>query len=124
QKLVAGLDTEDAMEKTVRTFPHKNADAEDVAKQLQDQNKNQDSSSHYPYYIFGGMGGNRPSSKKPSIVADRRRNSLIVQAPPAQMESIEKMIQELDEPVSDDTLAPKNFPLKYVSADDIEDVLN
>ena len=40
------------------------------------------------------------------------------------MEGIEKMIQELDEPVSDDSLAPRIYPLKYVSAVDIEDVLN
>jgi general secretion pathway protein D len=40
------------------------------------------------------------------------------------MPSVEKMIQELDEPVTDDSLAPKIYPLKYVSAVDIEDVLN
>src|SRR5207247_1960967 len=83
KKLATGLDTEDAMEKMVRTFPLKNADAEDVAKQLQDLNHDQDSSSRYPYYIFSSMGGNKASSKKLSVVADRRRNSLIVQAPPA-----------------------------------------
>ena len=59
-----------------------------------------------------------------SVVADRRRNCVIVQAPPAQMDGIEKMIKELDEPVSDDSLAPRIYPLKYVSAVDIEDVLN
>src|SRR5207249_3457786 len=55
---------------------------------------------------------------------DRRRNTLIVQAPPAQMDYIGKMIAELDEPVSDDSLAPKIYALKYISAVDIEDVLN
>ena len=40
------------------------------------------------------------------------------------MENIEKLIKALDEPVSDETLAPKIFRLKYVSAPDIEDVLN
>ena len=45
QKLISGLDTEEAMEKVTRTFPLKNADAQDVAKQLQDLNKDQDSSS-------------------------------------------------------------------------------
>src|SRR5436309_9665191 len=59
-----------------------------------------------------------------SVVADRRRNTLIVQAPPAQMDYIGKMIAELDEPVSDDSLAPKIYALKYISAVDIEDVLN
>ena len=40
------------------------------------------------------------------------------------MEGIAKMIKTLDEPVTDNNLAPKIFRLKYVSASDIEDVLN
>lgn len=121
--LVAELDTAEAQEKVMRTFPLKNADAEDVARQLQELNRDQDSSSRYPFYIFSSSPQGK-TSKKMSVVADRRRNSLIVQAPPAQMDSIEKMVKELDEPVTDDSLAPKIFPLKYVSAVDIEDVLN
>jgi general secretion pathway protein D len=125
QKLVAALDTEDAQEKVVQTFILKNADAQDVAKQLQDLNQQGDSSSRYPYYyFFSGSSQNDRGHKKMSVVADRRRNSLVVQAPPAQMEGIARMIQELDEPVSDDSLAPRIFHLKYVSAVDIEDVLN
>jgi len=48
----------------------------------------------------------------------------LVQASPAAMENMAKLIAELDEPVSDNSLAPKIFRLKYVSATDIEDVLN
>lgn len=124
EKLVASLDTEEAQEKSMRAFPLKNADAEDVAKQLQDLNQDQDSASRYPYYIFSSsMSGNR-GSKKATFVADRRRNTVIVQSPPAALDNIAKMIQELDEPVTDDSLAPKIFRLKYVSAADIEEVLN
>ena len=122
ETLVAMLDTEDAQEKTTQTFMLKNADAQDVAKQLQDLNQNQNSSgARYAYYY------SMPSEtapKKSSVVADRRRNAVIVQAPPAQMDSIAKMINELDEPVSDDSLAPVIYPLKFASATDIEDVLN
>jgi general secretion pathway protein D len=124
EKLVAALDTEDALEKASRTFLLRNADAQDVAKQLQDLNKDQDSSSRYPYFIFSSSGSSDKGSRKMSVVADRRRNCIIVQAPPTRMDEIEKMIKELDEPVSDDSLAPKIYPLKYVSAVDIEDVLN
>jgi general secretion pathway protein D len=122
-KLVTSLDTEDAQEKVIQTFVLKNADAQDVAKQLQELNRDQDSSSRYPYYIFSSSGPEK-GRKKMSVVADRRRNSLVVQAPPAQMESLAKMIRELDEPITDDSLAPKIFHLKYVSAVDVEDVLN
>jgi general secretion pathway protein D len=122
EKLVSSLDTEDAQEKVVRSFILKNADAEDVAKQLQELGQDQ-SNTRYPYYFFSSSMSDK-SHKKMSVVADRRRNSLVVQAPPAQMDGIAKMIQELDEPISDDSLAPRIFHLKYVSAADIEDVLN
>jgi type II secretion system protein D len=124
EKLVQSFDTEDAQEKVVQTFILKNADAQDVAKQLQDLGRDQDSSSRYPYYYFMSSGGQDKSHKKLSVVADRRRNSLVIQAPPSQMPSIEKMVKELDEPIGDDSLAPKIYHLKYVSAVDIEEVLN
>ncbi len=124
EKLVASLDTEGSQDKIVQTFALKNADAQDVAKQLQDLNRDQDNSSRYPYYVFFSGQSNDKSARKMSVVADRRRNSLIVQAPPAQMDSIAKMIEELDAPVNDDSLAPRIYHLKYVSAVDIEDVLN
>jgi len=122
QKLVAMLDTEDAQEKATQTFILKNADAQDVAKQLQDLSQTQgQTSARYAYYFNSPSESN---TKKTSVVADRRRNAVIVQAPPAQMDSIAKMIAELDEPIADDSLAPKIYPLKYVSASDMEDVLN
>ena len=94
------LDTEEAQEKIVKTFPLKNAEAEDVAKQLQDLYKDQDS-SRYPYYYFFSSSQTSRTTRKMSVVADRRRNTLIVQAPPASMDYIGKMIAELDEPTSD-----------------------
>ncbi len=122
EKLVMSLDTEEAQEKVVRTFALKNADAEDVAKQLQELNQEQ-GSSRYSYYFYSPSGSDR-SRKKLSVVADRRRNSLVVQAPPSQIDGITRMVQELDEPITDDGLAPRIYHLKYVSATDIEDVLN
>ena len=75
-------------------------------------------------YIFYGMGGGGGSRKKPSFVSDRRRNAVIVQSAPNQMEGIEKLIQTLDAPVNDKSMAPKIFRLKFISAVDMEDVLN
>ncbi len=120
EKLVSSLDTEDAQDKIMKTFTLKNADAEDIAKQLQDLNQDSQNTRYYVMYTSGQQG----RSKKMNIVADRRRNAVIVQAPPAQMDGIEKMIDELDQPVQDESLAPKIYHLKYVSATDVEDVLN
>ena len=125
EKLITTLDTEEAQEKVMRAFPLKNADAEEVAKQLQDLNQDQDSSSRFPYYIFSSYGSSGArSTKKPTFVADRRRNTVIVQAAPAAFDNLEKLIEALDAPVNDDSLAPKIFRLKYVSAADIEEILN
>ena len=123
QKVVETLDTEDAQEKVMHAFQLKNADAEDVAKQLKSLSEDQDSGSRNRFFYYGYNPGNN-SGKKMSVVADRRRNTVIVQAPPAAMEGLGKMVAALDEPVTDDSLAPKIYPLKYVSAVDIEDVLN
>jgi type II secretion system protein D len=123
ETFATALDTTDAQEKVMKTFDLKNADAQDVAKQLQDLGKDQQNSSPYRFFYFGGNAAER-DTKKVSIVADRRRNALLVQAPPAAMEGIATMITELDEPVQDNSLAPKIIPLENVSAGDLEDVLN
>jgi type II secretion system protein D len=126
QRIITALDTDQALEKITKTFALKNADAQDVAKQMQDLGQNQDNNNRYPYYYYdyGSSSSSSKAGKKMSVVADRRRNAVIVQAPPAEMESVAKMISELDEPVADDSLAPKIYRLKYVSATDMEDVLN
>lgn len=122
ERLVQSLDTDEAQEKVMRAFPLKNADAEDVAQQLQELSQEQTGMSRYIYYYPSMSSGE--SSAKMRVVADRRRNTVIVQAPPADMDGIAEMIKILDEPVADDSLAPKIFPMRYVSAVDIEDVLN
>lgn len=121
-EFVTALDTDDAQDKVIRTFTLRNADAQDVAKQLQTLGQDQNSSSPYRIFYYGME--EPKSSQKISVVADRRRNSIVVQGPPARMDSIAEIIRELDEPVSDDALAPRIYALKYVSAVDIEEVLN
>ena len=124
QQFAASLDTSDAQEKVMKTFLLTNADAQDVAKQLQDLGKEPDSDSPYRIFFYGGNPGDNNSTKKISIVADRRRNAILVQAPPSAMEGITKAIAALDEPIADNNLAPRIVPLENVSAGDIEDVLN
>ena len=124
QQFAASLDTSDAQEKVMKTFLLTNADAQDVAKQLQDLGKEPDSDSPYRIFFYGGNPGDNNSTKKISIVADRRRNAILVQCPPAAMEGIAKIIAALDEPLQDNSLEPKIVHLENVSAGDIEDVLN
>jgi general secretion pathway protein D len=123
QRFADSLDTVDAKEREMRTFELKNADAQDVARQLQDLGKDQENDSPYRILFIGGN-PNGPDLKKITYVADRRRNAILVQAPPGAMEGIAKTIASLDEPVSDNNLAPEIIPLHYVNAADLEDVLN
>ena len=77
-KLVVSLDTEDAQEKTTQTFILKNADAQDVAKQLQDLNQGQAPTVSRYFYNYS-QSSDAGGAKKFSVVADRRRNAVIVQ---------------------------------------------
>ena len=122
EKLIASLDTEEAQEKVTHTFELKNADAQDVAKQLTDLNQDQDAARSRYFYYFDDSPPSK--GKKLSVVSDRRRNAVIVQAAPSAMPGVIKMVEALDEPVTDNSLAPRIYPMKYVSATDIEDVLN
>jgi type II secretion system protein D len=128
EQFVAALDKSGAQEKMMRTFDLTNADAQDVASQLQSLGKDQENEGDHPYRFFyyggGGNSGDKDSKKKISIVADRRRNAILVQAPPKAMPGIAEAILALDAPIHDNSLAPKIVPLENVSAGDIEDVLN
>jgi type II secretion system protein D len=124
EKFAISLDTADAQEKVMQTFELKNADAQDVTRQLQDLGNDQNNGNgNTRIYYFGGY-SNAKDTKKISFVADRRRNAILVQAPPAAMEGIARTISALDAPIQDNNLAPKIVPLENVSAGDIEDVLN
>lgn len=118
---ISGIDNEDAQERIIQTFALKNADAEDVATQLRELNQSQSSGSRFVYYYTPYSNTQRKETK---VVSDRRRNTVIVQAVPAEMPGIAKMIEALDEPVGDEALAPRIYPLKYVNATDIKDVLD
>ncbi len=123
QELIKHLDNEDAQETTIKTFPLENADATDVAEQLRELYQGGSTSSSRYTYVYNYSRSNS-SDDKPSFVADIRRNTVIVQAPPNAIPSIEEMIFSLDEPITDDSLVPRIYQLKFVSAVDIEEVLN
>ena len=123
-ELVRHLDNEDAQETVIRSVALENADATDVAEQLKELYQGGTGSSSRYTYVYNYGRSNNGSEKKPSFVADVRRNTVIVQAPPNSLESIEEMIRSLDQPITDDSLVPRIFQLKFVSAVDIEEVLN
>ncbi len=123
QELVKRLDTEDAQQKVVQVFTLGNAEAADVAQQLQQLFEDSGTSrSRYSYSYYRNRGGNDEVTT--TFVADPRRNAVIVQGSPANLQAVEDMIDTLDQPISGESLAPKIFTLRYVSAIEIETVLN
>lgn len=121
EDIVGKLDTEDAQQRVLRQFQLVNADAQEVATQLETLFENQGSSrNRYDYYSYRRYGN---SEENVSVVADPRRNTLLVQGPPGSMGEIEDLIKALDEPISEDSLTPQIFQLEYVSAVDMEEVL-
>ncbi len=117
-KLVESLDTEEAENKLLRTFPLKHADAEDIAEQLDEL-----------YNTSGNLGwwGGRSEAggrDKVKFVANRRRNEVIAIGPASSLERVEAIVATLDRPLEGEELAPRIYSLKYVGAEDVKDVLD
>ncbi len=123
RRLVQGLDTEEAQEKVIKVFTLENADAEDIAQQLTKLYQARNEDEDYGYYYYR-RSGDSESSKAARFVADRRRNTIIAIAPAASLAKIGEMIKTLDEKVDGENLVPRIYQLKFVSAVDLEDVLN
>jgi type II secretion system protein D len=122
KELVAALDTKEAQEKAMKAFALQNADAEDVAEQLQKLYQLKSSDDDYGYYYYPRRFGSQTTQTR--FVADRRRNTVIAIGPPNSLGGIAEMVKALDEPVEGENLVPRIYPLKFVSALDIEEVLN
>ncbi len=121
--LVEKLDTEAAEDNTLKVFRLQSADAEEVSEQLLELYTGLNKGTNT--WDFSWLQYRRRSSgDKTQFVADRRRNAVIVLAPPSEIDTIAKMVETLDEPVEGDELVPKIIPLRYVRAYDVEDVLN
>lgn len=114
KELVRTLDTKDAQKRVTRTFSLEYADADEIATQLEE--------------LFQvdrwnwRRGGNDDTETR--FVSNRRANEVIAIGNPNSLEQVDEMIRILDQPVSEEYLAPKIYPLKYVAAEDIKAVLD
>ncbi|MCZ6796258.1 MAG: hypothetical protein O7J95_21820, partial [Planctomycetota bacterium] len=125
EELIKALDTEEAESKAMKSFSLKNADAEEIAEHLTELYQPGQRSSRYygwGYYDYGRR--SRSTRGEVKFVADRRRNSVIVIGPSTSFESIGRMIEALDEAVDSDSLLPRIYRLKFVSAFDVEEILD
>jgi general secretion pathway protein D len=71
----------------------------------------------------GESGSSRGGSSKVTAVADDYSNSVIVSAPEDMMNTIEKLVKEVDQPV-EDVSSVRVFRLKFADAGEMADLLN
>jgi len=120
KELAEALDVEEGTDKDMRIFKLRYAEAEDVAKQLEELHDVQQSSGYY-YWRYSAR---QRSYGNVRFVASRRQNELIAIGPPAALDRIRKLVDKLDQPAGGENLAPRIYQLTYVAAKDIEEVLN
>jgi type II secretory pathway component GspD/PulD (secretin) len=118
QKIVTQLDTEESLETKTEWFELKHADAEDMAQQMNDLYEGMQQ-NNMPWW-WGG------SSRKATtrFVCEKRSNSLIAIAPPAEMERIRKLVERLDQVIDAAQCAPRLYPIHHTDAKELADVLN
>ncbi len=58
------------------------------------------------------------------FVAQRRTNSLLIIAPPAEFEQIEALLKQLDQPLNKTEVSPHIYHVRNIDAKELSDVLN
>ena len=118
--VVEVLDTEESVQMSTKTYELEYADAEDVAEQMNElySGMQQDSYRSYYYYSY--------SSREPEtrFVPERRTNSVIAIARPNEFKKIGELIAKLDRPIDAEQVAPRIYPIRYVDAKELTEVLN
>jgi len=124
EEVMVSLDTEESRRTETRSFDLTYADAEDVAEQLNELYSNLQQQSYYdPWsFYYGRRGGGQATQVR--FVPERRTNSLIVIAPPAEFEEIEDLIAKLDEPISKTEVSPRIYHIRNMGAAEMTQVLN
>jgi len=122
-EIVAQLDTEESVQMMTKTYELKHADAEDIAKQMNNLYSGLEQNRRSSY--FGGWyGSSRQEEDKTRFVPERRTNSVIAIARPTEFTKIDGLIEKLDKPIDVDEVAPRIFRIRYVDAQEMTDVLN
>ena len=119
QGIVTQLDTEESLQTKTEWFELKHADAEDLAQQMNDLYQGMQQNT-YPFFFF--FGGNRQPVTR--FVCEKRSNSLIAIAPPAEFERIRKLVERLDQVIDSEQAAPRLYPIRHIDAKELADVLN
>ena len=118
--VVEGLDTEESVQMSTKTYELEYADAEDVAEQMNElySGMQQDDYRSYYYYSY------RSREPETRFVPERRTNSVIAIARPNEFDKIGELIAKLDQPIDAEQVAPRIYPIRYADAKELTEVLN
>lgn len=122
-KLIKVLDEKESYEKDTRIYRLDNADAiilKPMLEQLLNNQQQSSSGGRNYYYYFGGSS----DQQSISIIEDQRQNALVVTAKPGEFPMIEKMIEQLDQPLPESAEEPRIYQVKYVNAADLAYLIN
>lgn len=123
EKLVQSLDVPHGKNQEMRTVVLEHADAEEITEHMtqlfEDSDTGRDS-----YYYYRYAYDSDSAKDKVRFVADRRRNAVIIIGPKGTLDQVEEMVKALDDPVQTSSLIPRIFRLQYVSAFDVEELLD
>jgi general secretion pathway protein D len=118
QGLVEQLDTEKSRTSETRSYQLVYADAEDVADQLNDLYSGLQDRPFYYYYYSRGR-----TADAARFVPERRTNSLIVIAKPADFLQIEDLIAKLDQPLNQTEVSPRIYRIQNIDAKEMTEIL-
>lgn len=116
------LDVESSEYQVTKEFPLKNADAETVAKKLEQLFSRRQLSyeSSYGYRSYRHESG----GARMQVVPDTRLQTVTVVTDANTMKRVEEMIAEWDKPLSPDEVEPRIYTLKYADPVQIKDLLD
>lgn len=122
EKVMAELDTEESRRTETRSYELTYADAEDVAEQLNELYTGLgDRSPSYGFFYYPRRQRETTTTR---FVPERRTNTLIVIAQPAEFDQIEDLIAKLDQPISKTEVSPRIYHIRNMGATEMTDVLN
>lgn len=121
RNLITLLDSKDSYEQITRVYPLENADAI-ILKEMVEMLISPNAASSRNRNYWSGWG--RGTDEEVRIVEDQRLNALIVTAKPSQIQMVEDLIEELDQPLPVSKEEPRVYPVENVRANDLAMIIN
>lgn len=116
------IDTADSGVRVTEQFDLQYADAQEIAKNIEEI-FGEDASNMFRYYYSYRSGQQESDRTKVTVTANTRNNSITVLASPEKMARIAEQIKLWDQPFSGDEAAPKIYHLQYADPEKTKELL-